>query len=57
MDKTSIVLSAARGGVSIISFVTVIGAAAVIASASFTLIFFLATGIIKKLSKTKQKNK
>ena len=57
MAKTLIALSATRAGVSIISFVTVIGAPAGIASASFTLVFSLATGIIKKLSKTKNKNK
>ena len=48
-DKTLIVLSATSVGVSIISFTTGIGAPAGIASASFTLIFSLATGIIKKL--------
>ena len=47
-DKNLIVLSAASGGVSIISFASVIGAPAGIASASFTLVFSLATGIIKK---------
>ena len=57
MAKTLIALSATRAGVSIISFVTVIGAPAGIASASFTLVFSLVTGIIKKLSKTKNKNK
>ena len=47
-DKNLIVLSAASGGVSIISFASVTGAPAGIASASFTLVFSLATGIIKK---------
>ena len=49
IDKTLIVLSATSRGVSIISFSSVIGAPAGIASASFTLIFSLTTGIIKKL--------
>ena len=44
-----IVLSATSGGVSIISFSCVIGAPAGIVSASFTLTFSLATGVIKKL--------
>ena len=49
IDKILVVLSATSGGVSIISFTSVIGAPAGIASASFTLIFSLATGIVKKL--------
>ena len=49
IDKTLIVLSATSGRVSIISFSSVIGAPARIASASFTLISSLATGIVKKL--------
>ena len=49
IDKILIVLSATTGGISIISFTTAIGAPVGIASASFTLIFSLATGIIKKL--------
>ena len=44
-----IVLSATTGGISIISFTTTIGAPVGIISASFTLIFSLTTGIIKKL--------
>ena len=48
IDKTLIVLSATSGGISIISFKSVIGVPAGIASASFTLIFSLTTGIIKK---------
>ena len=39
-DKTLIVLSATSGGTSIISFASVIGIPAGIASASFTLVFF-----------------
>ena len=48
IDKTLIVLSATSRGVSIISFASVIDAPAGIASASFTLVFSLTTGIIKK---------
>ena len=44
-----IVLSAASGGVSVISFISIVGAPAGIASASFTLVFCLAAGIVKKL--------
>ena len=47
--KVIIVLSVASGGISISSFVSVIGDAAGIASANFTLGFPSATGIIKKL--------
>ena len=49
IDKIFIVLYATSGRVSIISFTTVIGALVGIASASFTLIFPLTTGIIKIL--------
>ena len=49
IDKILIILSAATGGVSIISFTSVFGAPVGIASASSTLIFSLITGIIKKL--------
>ena len=49
IDKILIVLSATSSGVSIISFTSIIGAPVGIASASFTLIFSLTTGIIKKL--------
>ena len=48
-DKTLIVLSATSGGISIISFVSVIGAPVGIPSASFSLVFSLTTGIVKKL--------
>ena len=58
IDQALIVLSATSGGVSIISFTSIIGAPVGIASASFTLIFSLTTGIIKKLlSITKNKKK
>ena len=49
IDKILIVLSATTGGVSICLFTSVVGAPVGIASASFTLIFSLITGIIKKL--------
>ena len=47
IDKILIILSATIGGVSIISFTSVIGAPVGIASTSFTLIFSLTTGIMK----------
>ena len=56
--KILIVLGAASGGVSIISFTSVVGAPVGIASASFTLIFSLTTGIVKiLLSITRNKKK
>ena len=58
IEKILIVLSATSSGVSIISFTSIIGAPVGIASASFTLIFSLTTGIIKKLlSITRNKKK
>ena len=57
IDKTLTVLSAIRGGISIISFRSVIGAPAGLASTSFTLAFSLTTGIIKKLLKITRKKK
>ena len=57
IDKILIVLSAASSSVSIISFVSTIGVPAGIASASFTLIFSIAAGIIKKLLSTTIKKK
>ena len=58
IDKVLIVLSVASSRVSIISFTSVIGALVEMASASFTLIFSLNTGIIKQLlSKTRNKKK
>ena len=51
-------ISTTSGGVSIISFTSVVQAPVGIASASFTLIFSLTTGIIKKLlSITRNKKK
>ena len=49
IDKILIVLSATTEGISIVSFTTTTGAPVSIVSASFTLIFSLTTGIIKKL--------
>ena len=58
IDKNLIVLSATSEGVSITSFASVIGCPAGIASASFTLVFSLITGITKKiLSITRNKKK
>ena len=58
IDKILIVLSATTGGISIISFASVIGTPTGKASASLTLIFSVATGIIKKLlSMTRKKKK
>ena len=56
-DKTLTVLSATSGGISIISFTSVIGIQAGIASASFTLVFSLATETIKKNVKSNKKEK
>ena len=56
--KTLIVLSTTSIGISIISFTSILGAPAGKASASFSLIFSLAIGIIKKLLKiTRNKKK
>ena len=57
IDKTLIVLSATSGGISIISFTSVIGVPAQLANASFTLAFSLTTGIAKKLLKLTRKKK
>ena len=60
IDQALIVLGATSGGVSIISFTSVNGAPVGIASASFTLIFSLTTGIVKKLlniTRKKEKRK
>ena len=59
IDQALIVLSATSSGVSIISFTSVIGAPVGIASASFTLVFSLTTGIVKRIieyNKKKKKN-
>ena len=49
IDQVLIVLSATSGGVTIISFKTIVGAPAGIANASLTLFFSLTIGIVKKL--------
>ena len=57
IDKILIVLNATTGGVCIISHATVVGAPVGIASAGFTIVFSLATGIIKLLKTTRNKKK
>ena len=58
IDKILIILSATSGGVSIISFLSIAGVPVGIASASFTLVFSIAKGIIKMLLKiTRNKKK
>ena len=57
IDNILIVLSATSGGISIISFTSVIGIPTGITNASFTLIFSLTTGIIKKLLKETRKKR
>ena len=57
IDKVLIALSATSGGVSIISFTSVVGAPVGIASASFTLIFSLTAGKTKKLLSITRKKK
>ena len=57
IDKALIILSATSQGISIISFTSVIGIHEGIASAVFTLVFPLTTGIIKKLLKITRKKK
>ena len=62
IDRILIVLSATTAAVSIISFTSIVGATVGIPSTSFTLIFSLTTGIVKKLlnitrNKKKKHNK
>ena len=57
IDKVLIALSATSGGVSIISFTSIIGGPVGIAGASSTLIFSLKTGIVKKLLNIIRNNK
>ena len=57
LDKMLFVLSATSSAVSIISFISIIGVPVGIAMASFTLIFFITAGIIKKLLSTTIKKK
>ena len=56
-DKAIIVLFATSRETSIISFTSVIGVPVGIASANFSLIFSLTTGIIKKLLKITRNEK
>ena len=51
-DKPLVTLFATSGSISIASFETVIGAPFGIESASFSLLFLVYTGIVKKLLKT-----
>ena len=48
-DNSLIVLSVKTGSISIASFTTVIGASVGIVSASFSFVFSISTGIIKKI--------
>ena len=58
IDKILIILSATSGGVSAMSFVSIVRVPVGIAGASFTLIFSIAKGIIKILLKiTRNKKK
>ena len=57
IDKVLIVLSATSGGVCIISSASIVGAPVGIAGPSFTLIFSLSTGIVKKIIKHNKKQK
>ena len=57
IDKVLIALSATSGGVYIILFTSVVGAPVGIASSSFTLIFSLSTGIVKKVLAITRKKK
>ena len=57
IDKTLTVLYATSRGISIISFTNVIEILAGLATVSFTLVFSLGTGIIKKLLKVTRKKK
>ena len=57
IDKILIVLSAVIGGVSIISFTSIVGALVGIAIANFTLIFFFSNRSNKKVTKHNKKQK
>ena len=57
IDKILIVSPAASGGISIVSFTSTTGIPAGIATVSFTLVFSLTTGIIKKLLKETSKTR
>ena len=57
IDKILIVLNTTTGGICIISYRTIVGVPVGIASAGFTILFSLATGITKKLWKTTRNKK
>ena len=57
IDKILIVLSAATGGVCIVSHAAVVGTPVGIASAGFTIVFSLATRMIKLFFKYNKKQK
>ena len=57
IDKVLIVLSATSGEIWVISSISIVGASVGIAEASFTLVFSLITGIIKKLLSIKRNKK
>ena len=57
IDQALIVVSATSGGVSIISFTSIVGVPVGIASASLTLFFSLTTEIVKKLLNITRKKK
>ena len=59
IDNILIVLSATTGGVCIVSHVTIVGTPVGTPSAGFTVVFYLATGMIKRLltiTRNKRKN-
>ena len=56
-NKTLIVLSATRGGLSIFSFTSVVRIPVGVINGSLTLVFSLTTGIMKKLLKETRKKK
>ena len=57
IDQALIVLSSTSGGLSIISFTSIVRAPVGIAKASLTLFFSLTTGIVKKLLDITRKKK
>ena len=57
IHQALIILSATSGGVSIISFISIVGAPVGIASAGLTLFFSLTTGIVKKITEYNKEKK
>ena len=57
LDKILIILSVTSSGISIILFASAVGVPSGIASACFTLIFSITTGIIQKLLNITRKKK